>query len=165
MKKITNLGLLLAFGLILSYIESLIPFGFGIPGIKLGLANFAILLCLYTYSGKDAFVLNISRIMLSGFLFGNLYTIIYSLAGGMFSFVAMYLLKKTDKFTMKGTSVIGGVFHNVGQIIIAAFVVSTKGIFYFIPYLIVAGVFSGFIIGVIAQQVMPHIITLKETHQ
>ena len=155
-KKLVNLGLLLAVALILSYVESLIPFGFGIPGIKLGLANLAVLLCLYCMGTKEAIIINVMRILLAGFLFGNLYSIIYSLAGGVTSFVIMWLAKRMKIFTINGISVLGGVSHNLGQILIAAFVVETAGVFYYIPYLIVAGVLTGWLIGFITKLMIPY---------
>lgn len=155
--KTANLGMLLAAALILSYVESLIPFGFGIPGIKLGLANLAVLLCLYRWSGKEAFVLNVLRILLAGFLFGNLYSILYSLAGGCASFFVMWLAKRLNGLTIKGVSVLGGVAHNLGQIVVAAFVVETAGVFYFIPYLLLSGILTGLLIGFVVGLVLPHL--------
>lgn len=157
-KKMVDLGLLLAAALILSYIESLVPFGFGIPGIKLGLANLAVLLCLYRWGAREAIALNIMRILLAGFLFGNLYSIFYSLAGGFFSFLVMWMTKRLNRLTMMGVSVLGGVFHNVGQLLVAAFVVETAGVFYFIPYLLLSGVLTGLLIGFIAKIILPHLI-------
>lgn len=157
MKKTIYMGLLLAFTLLLSYVESLIPFGFGIPGIKLGLANLAVILCLYHGGTRAALGLNITRILLAGFLFGNLYSICYSLAGGMLSFFFMWLTKKTNIFTMKGVSVTGGVFHNLGQILIAAFVVKTAGVFFHIPYLLLAGILTGWLIGFSAGILEPYL--------
>ena len=155
-KKLVTLGFLLSVALILSYIESLIPFGFGIPGIKLGLANLAVLLCLYCLGAKEAVVLNITRILLAGFLFGNLYSILYSLAGGLLSFLVMWLVKRMNFWTIAGVSVLGGVSHNLGQILIAAFVVETVGVFYYIPYLLLAGVLTGWLLGLITKIVIPY---------
>lgn len=155
-KKMVNLGLLLAVALILSYVESLIPFDFGIPGIKLGLANLAVLLCLYCMGTKEAIIINIMRILLAGFLFGNLYSILYSLAGGVASFLVMWLAKKLNLLTVNGVSVLGGVCHNLGQILIAAFVVETAGVFYYIPYLLLAGVVTGWLIGFITKLLIPY---------
>ena len=156
-KKMVELGLLLAAALILSYVESLIPFGFGIPGIKLGLANLAVLLCLYQWGAREAITLNIMRILLAGFLFGNLYSILYSLAGGFFSFLVMWMAKQLNRLTMTGVSVLGGVFHNVGQLLVAAIVVETAGVFYFIPYLLLSGVLTGLLIGFIASLILLHL--------
>ena len=155
-KKLVKLGLLLAIALILSYVESLIPFGFGIPGIKLGLANLAVLLCLYCIGTKEAIGLNIMRILLSGFLFGNMYSIIYSLAGGVLSFLVMWIGKKINLWSISGVSVLGGVGHNIGQILIAAFVVETVGVFFYIPFLLFAGVLTGVLMGLITKLVIPY---------
>lgn len=161
MKRTVFIGLFVAFALILSYVESLIPFGLGIPGIKLGLANLAVLLCLYKYGAKEALLLNITRILLAGFLFGNLYMILYSLTGGIISFCAMCFAKRLDCFTPKGVSVLGGVSHNIGQIFIAAFVVETAGVFFYIPYLIIAGMVTGWLIGVTAEALLPHLKNIE----
>lgn len=161
MKKMVQMGMFLAYALILSYVESLIPFGFGIPGIKLGLPNLAIVVCLYYYGTVEALSLNLMRIMLSGFLFGNLYTIMYSIAGGMFSFFVMCILKRSRRFTVKGVSMAGGVFHNLGQLLIAAFVVATPGVFYYVPYLLIAGSLTGWLIGLSTKTVIPFLHKLE----
>lgn len=155
-KKLAKLSMLLAVSLILSYVESLIPFGFGIPGIKLGLANMAVLICLYCIGTREAIAINVMRILLAGFLFGNLYSIIYSLAGGLLSFVAMWLAKRYDILSIQGASILGGICHNFGQILIAAFVVETAGVFYYFPYLLLAGVITGFVIGLISKILIPY---------
>lgn len=147
----------LAFALILSYVEALLPFSFGIPGIKLGLANLAVLLVLYRLGIKEAFLTDILRIILNGFLFGNLYSIIYSMAGGVLSFLVMSTLKKTKRFSIVGVSMAGGVFHNIGQLFVAAFVVETIGIFYYIPPLLIAGIVTGLLIGLLSQQILARV--------
>lgn len=157
MKKTIFMGLFLAYALILSYVESLIPFGFGIPGMKLGLPNLAILLCLYYYGAMEGFTINMLRIILAGFLFGNLYTILYSIAGGVLSFMVMYIMKHNKRFGLKGISVAGGVTHNIGQILVAVFIVKTAGVFFYLPFLILAGTLTGFAIGFIAQITVPYL--------
>ena len=156
MKKsnyISFMGLLVAVALILSYIESLIPFFYGIPGMKLGLPNMAIVLALYCLGKKDALLINLIRIVLSGLLFGNLAGIIFSIAGAFISYLCMLIAMNTGKFSIKGVSIIGGVTHNVAQILIAAFVVKTSGIVYYMPFLIIAGALTGFLNGFIADAV------------
>lgn len=150
---VAGMGMLLAFALILSYVESLIPFSFGIPGIKLGLANLAVVVGLYLIGTKEAFLIDFMRILLVGFLFGNLYSILYSLAGGMVSFLVMALCKRLNAFSVKGVSMAGGVSHNVSQLAVAALVVETGSVIYYFPALLVAGLVTGFLIGVIAEQV------------
>ncbi len=151
-RKIAYLGVFLALALILSYVESLIPFYFGIPGAKLGLTNLIVVVMLYCTGTKEAFGVSVTRILLAGFLFGNLFSILYSLAGGIFSFLVMMLLKKTGKFHVVSVSVAGGISHNIGQLAAAAFVVKTYDIFYYMPFLLVAGVATGFVIGILAQE-------------
>ena len=151
-RKIAYLGVFLALALILSYVESLIPFYFGIPGVKLGLTNLIVVVMLYCTGTKEAFGVSVARILLAGFLFGNLFTILYSLAGGVLSFIVMCLLKKTGRFHVISVSVTGGISHNLGQLIAAAFVVETYDIFYYMPFLLIAGVATGFVIGMLAQE-------------
>lgn len=155
--KVTFLGLLLAFALILSYIESVIPFYFGIPGMKLGLANMAVLLALYCYGAGEAFVLSVIRVTLASFLFGNLYSLIYSGMGALCSFAVMLLMKKTGRFSMTGVSIGGGVFHNLGQIAVAMAVIETLGGLYYVPVLMIAGMATGALIGIAASTVEPYI--------
>ena len=151
-RKIAYLGVFLALALILSYEESLIPFYFGIPGVKLGLTNLIVVVMLYCTGTKEAFGVSVARILLAGFLFGNLFSILYSLAGGVLSFIVMCLLKKTGRFHVISVSVTGGISHNIGQLIAAAFVVETYDIFYYMPFLLIAGVATGFVIGMLAQE-------------
>ena len=140
-----------------SYIETMIPIQFGVPGIKLGFANIMIVIMLYKSSAKEALLLSIVRIMLSGFLFGNLSSILYSIAGGVLSLEIMTLLKKQGGFSVIGVSVAGGVSHNVGQLIVAMLVVETYQVGYYFPVLLVAGVLTGLGIGVVSQEVLKRI--------
>lgn len=156
-KKTAWLGVLLALSMILSYIESILPFNVGIPGIKLGLPNLIVVLLLYVYGGREAFTVNCLRILLSGFLFGNLYSIFYALAGAVFSFCAMLLLRKTGYFSIVGVSICGGVFHNIGQILIAIVIVETAAPAFYLPVLLAAGAFTGFLIGFTANRMLPYI--------
>lgn len=158
MRRTAELGLLLAMALILSYVESLIPFSFGIPGIKLGLPNLIVLLLLY--DGKrvhEALLVNGLRIVLSGFLFSNLYAILYALAGAAFSFLAMLAGRRTKRLSMMGVSVLGGVFHNVGQLLVAMAVVETLAVAYYVPFLIVAGTLTGALLGFVGMELLPYL--------
>lgn len=138
--------MLTALAFILSYVETLIPFSFGIPGIKLGLANVVVLTALYLLGTGEAFCLSLVRIILAGFTFGNLYSMFYSLAGGVLSLCVMAFLKKTGKFTPMGVSAAGGVFHNVGQIVVAGLVLG-RNIAYYFPFLMVSGIITGLAVG------------------
>lgn len=150
------MGLLLAFSLILSYVEVLIPFQVGIPGVKLGLANLAVLLCLYLLGSRQALILTLTKAVISGFLFGSLSMILYSIAGAFFSFCTMALMKKSKAFHLPVVSAIGGVMHNVGQLLVAAMVIQTYGILYYIPILLIAGLVTGILIGMVTSLVMPY---------
>ena len=152
-RKTAVLGLLIALSLIFSYIESLIPVPLVVPGAKLGLPNALIVLVLYAYGGRDAMIVNGARILLSGFMFGNMFSIVYSLAGALFSFFVMVLAKKSNLFSIKAVSILGGVFHNVGQIIIAAFLVSGISVMAYLPFLLVAGVVTGLCNGILAETI------------
>lgn len=160
-KRTVYRGLLLAFAMILSYVEAQIPFFFGVPGMKLGLANLAVLLTLFLYGAREALVLNIVRIILSSFLFGNMSTLFYSAAGGILSFLAMYSMQKQKGFSVTGISMGGGVFHNAGQLLMAFFVLRTRGIFYYMPALLVSGVITGFVNGIGATAVLPYLKRMK----
>lgn len=153
-RNVAYLGMYLALALICSYVESLIPFYFGIPGVKLGLTNIVVVLLLYTLGAKEAFLVSVVRIILAGFLFGNPFSILYSLSGGALSFLAMYVLKRTEKLKVVTVSVAGGVMHNTGQLIMAALVVENYHILYYIPVLLTAGFITGFFIGILSQEII-----------
>ena len=149
-KKIALYGMFLALALVFSYIEQLIPISLGIPGVKLGLANIITMMVLYYAGFGSAIMISAIRILLSGLLFGSGFAMVYSAAGAIFSILVMTLLKKTGKFGSVGVSVSGGVFHNIGQIIVAAIVLETKALFYYLPVLILSGLGSGIIIGILS---------------
>jgi heptaprenyl diphosphate synthase len=151
-KKVAYFGVFTALALIFSYIESLIPINFGIPGAKLGLANLMVVIVLYKMGAKEAYMLSMVRIVLSGFLFGNLFGILYSLAGGILSLSIMTLLKQTDKFSIIGISMAGAVFHNMGQLIIAGIVVESANVIYYMPALLIVGLATGLVIGIISSE-------------
>ncbi len=152
-KKIAYLGLLIALAFVFSYVEFLIPVNLGVPGAKLGLANLVVVVALYTLGVRDAILLSMIRIVLVGFTFGSMASMLYSFAGGIVSYLAMVIARKTKLLSIAGVSVIGGVFHNVGQIIVAMLVVETASLIYYLPVLILAGTVSGVAIGVLGAMV------------
>lgn len=149
-----------ALALIFSYVESLIPFHIGIPGVKLGLANLIVVVALYKMGTEEAYALSVARIVLSGFLFANLFSIIYSLAGGMLSLTVMVFLKKKGWFSVYGVSLAGGVMHNVGQLLIAMLIVETFSVSYYLPVLLVAGAITGLVIGILAEGMLKRLAGL-----
>ncbi len=154
---IATLGLLLAFALILSYIESIIPFFMGVPGMKLGLPNMAVVLLIYLYGAKEGLIVNVLRIVVSGLLFGSLFGIMFSLSGAALSFIVMILVKKINIFDITGVSVAGGVAHNIAQVLVAAYIVKTSGIIYYLPVLLIAGTVTGFLNGFLAERMLVYI--------
>lgn len=159
--RVAYFGVFTALALIFSYVESLIPIQLGIPGVKLGLANLIIVIALYKMRLSEVFLLSIVRILLSGFLFGNYFSILYSLAGGLLSLAVMALLKKTGDFSVMGISMAGGVSHNVGQLVVAMMVVETFSVGYYLPVLLVAGLVTGFLIGVAAGEMLKRLVNIQ----
>ena len=148
-KKLTTHALLLALALILSYLESLVPMSFAVPGIKLGLPNVVIVYALYKLGAKSAVSISIVRVILVSILFGNVMTMIYSLAGAVLSLALMWLLKKSGKFSPVGVSVAGALGHNAGQIFTAMVLLETSGLIYYLPALCISGAVSGVLIGIL----------------
>ena len=152
-KSIAVFALMIALAFTLSYLESLLPFSIGIPGVKLGLANLVVVVALYTLGEKQALPIAIIRILLAGFTFGNTYSLIYSLCGGLLSFAVMCIAKRT-KLSETGVSVAGGVSHNIGQLAAAAVLMGTAKIAYYLPVLLIAGLITGFLIGILSTKII-----------
>lgn len=142
-------GMFISVTLVVGYLESFIPIPFPVPGIKIGLANIVILWVLFAMNVKSAIIISLLRVVLSGFLFGNLYIMLFSFIGAALSLTVMILLKKTKKFSITGISIAGAVFHNIGQIIVAIIVLENSKIIYYLPFLIISGVIFGLIIGIV----------------
>lgn len=150
-------GMAVALALMVSYVEMLIPFSLGIPGAKLGLTNIVVVLLLYLCDTKTAAGVSGLRIVLAGFLFGNLFGILYGLAGGILSLFCMHFLKKTGCFGIRGVSMAGGVAHNLGQLIVAVLLVKNISLFYYMPFLCLAGAVTGYVIGVLSEEIRKRI--------
>lgn len=148
-KRITLLAMLIAISMILSYLESLLPQIYIVPGIKLGLANIPVMFAIFKLKPTDALIVSGIRILLLSMLFRSFLSFIFSITGGLMSIAFMLLCKKINTFSIMGISVIGGVTHNLGQILIAVFIVNTPGLFFYLPILIVAGTLAGIAIGLI----------------
>lgn len=151
-KRVATCAVMVALAMIFSYVEALIPINFGIPGIKLGLANLVVVVALYSLGWPIAALISLVRILLSALLFGNMASLLYSLAGGILSFIVMALLKKIKGFSVIGVSIAGGVCHDIGQILMAWFMLGSFKIVYYLPVLIIAGALTGLIIGFLAKK-------------
>lgn len=153
-KRLAILSMLLGVAIILGYVEAIIPFDFGVPGVKLGLANVVSLIILYLYKTKEAYIVGILRVIIIGFLFANLSMIFYSLSGLILSITLMFFFVKSRKFSIIGISVIGAIAHNVGQLIVALVLSRVDVILYYIPVLMIAAVITGICTGIVASGVL-----------
>ncbi|KSV57846.1 heptaprenyl diphosphate synthase [Acetivibrio ethanolgignens] len=160
-KKVAVSGVLIALAFIFSYVEVLLPFQLGIPGVKLGLANIVSLVALYLLDEKMAATITVVRVILTGFTFGSLYSMLYSMAGALLSLAFMIGAKRWNKFTMIGVSVLGGVMHNAGQLIMAAVVLKTVPFFYYTPVLILSGIVTGIMIGFLGKGIRERLVKLE----
>ena len=148
------MGLLVALAMILSYVESLIPAFVAVPGVKVGLANIVVIFALYTLGPVEALTVSLLRVILSSFLFGSVLSLLYSLSGALLSLGGMIVMKKLKIFSTLVVSVTGGVLHNVGQILVAWLVLETDVLLYYLPVLILSGVVTGAVIGIIGALVI-----------
>ena len=149
-RTISTVAMTSTLALILSYIESLVPLSFAVPGIKMGLANIAIVFVLYRLGEKEAIAVSLIRLFWVAVLFGSFMTFLYSLAGAALSMTVMIILKRSGKFSAVGVSVAGGITHNAGQIIAAVLLMETAQIAYYLPVLVVSGTVTGVIIGIVS---------------
>lgn len=148
-KRLVLLAMLTAVAMILSYVESLLP-SIGIPGVKMGLANIAVIFALFRFGWKEAAALSLVRVVLVSLLFGSIGAMLYSLAGAVLSLAVMALLRRIDRFSTVGVSVAGGVAHNAGQILMAMLILQTKQLLGYLPVLAVSGIAGGVLTGLVA---------------
>lgn len=142
-------GVLTALAMILSYLETLIPLNLGIPGIKPGLANLVVLIALYMAGPLDACMISLVRVILAGITFGSLSSLVYSASGALFSFLTMWMVKSRDLLPQTGVSIVGGITHNIAQLAVAALVLESGAVFAYFPVLLLAGMITGALIGIL----------------
>ena len=157
-QKAALYGVLVALAMILSYIEVLIPLPVGIPGVKPGLANLVVFFALYSMSAGEAFLISMVRIILVSITFGNGSAFLYSMAGGILSFLVMWICQKKEFLVPTGVSIAGGIAHNVGQLLMASVILENGAVFTYLPVLLAAGCITGGIIGIIGGQIQSRII-------
>ncbi len=148
--KLALLSMILSMALILAYIDSIIPYNFVIPGIKMGLCNIAIVFGLYKLGIKEAILISLTRVFVMTILFSSGVTFIYSIAGAVLSLLVMCILKRFNVFDEYGVSIAGALAHNIGQLLAAIFILQTNTIVYYLPYLLLSGLISGLIIGILS---------------
>ena len=149
-RKVAFLGLSIALAMILSFVESQIPVFTVVPGMKVGLPNLVMVFLLYRVGWKETVVVSLIRVVLVALLFGNLQSLIFSIAGAVLSLTGMILLQKTKLFSPITVSVVGGILHNVGQIIAACLWTRTAQIAYYLPVLFISGICAGVVIGLVS---------------
>ena len=143
-----------ALAIIFGYVEMLLPVFFVVPGMKMGLANLVTVFVLYRYRAKEAAVISLIRIVVIGFLFANLFSILYSLAGAALSLLCMTAARRFSGLSIVGVSILGGVTHNLGQLIVAALVVENGNVFYYFPALLISGLVTGALIGIVTGEIL-----------
>lgn len=158
-RKMVFIALLIAQAIVLNIVERMIPVPFITPGAKLGLANIITVVGIYMLTFQDVLAIVLIRVTMASLLVGNLSGFFYSMSGGILSMLAMYLVYRLfkDKVSIIGISVIGSVFHNIGQVIIATFVVNNLGIAAYLPVLLIAGVGTGIFVGITSKQLIVYL--------
>jgi len=149
------MSILLALMLVLGFVESLIPLGVGVPGIKLGLANGVLLFALYMLGVKEALVLLVLKITVPLlYIPGYLQTILYSMAGSVLSMAGMLLIRRIKGISILGVSIVGAAMHNVGQVLMAMLILQTNSLLYYLSVLMVSGIVTGILTGTAARLVI-----------
>lgn len=156
-RRIAEVGLLLALAVLFGYVEALIPVPMPVPGMKLGLANIVIVTILYRRGFKEAIAISALRVLIIGFLFGNLFSITYGLAGTALSLLGMSLIRKCGRFSVLSVSAFGGLLHNCGQVLVAAAVVIGFPWQWYLPLLCLAGLCAGTVTGFLNCLVLPRV--------
>ncbi len=161
-QRIALSGILTSLMLVFGFIERQFPLPVPIPGIKLGLANSVLLYALYMMGIRQTIVLMLLKVLMSWLIYMNMSAMLYSFAGGVLSVAAMILLSRMNGVSIVGVSALGAVFFNVGQMLMAAWVLGTPQLIVtYLPVLMVSGVLTGVLTGVVARMVMKHLRMMK----
>lgn len=153
-KYVARFGLLTAMALVLGYVERFIPVPIPAPGVKIGLANTVLLYAVYLMDWKSALLLMVVKVLLSGLLFSGVSGMMYAFAGGALSLAVMLLLRKAKGMSIVGTSIAGAAAHNVGQVLVACLMVNTRAMIGYLPVLLISGVITGLLTGMVAKLVI-----------
>ena len=149
-RRLTQISIIISFALILSFIESRIPAFVAIPGVKVGLANIAVIFMLYKFGVREAITVSLVRVFIVALLFGTPVSLFYSISGAVLSFAVMLVLKQLTPLKEVTVSVAGGVMHNVGQIAAASIMLETNVVLYYLPFLLLSGTVAGIVVGIVA---------------
>lgn len=160
LQKVVRLSMFTALAIVLNIFESYVPIiNLNIPGVKVGLTNIVILSVIYLYGFKEALYVSIIRIFVVGILRTGLFStaFLFSLSGSIISLFAMYMVKKIKMFSIVGVSIVGSIFHSIGQIIMAYFLLKNINVMYYLPFIIIISIVTGIIIGIISKEVINHL--------
>ena len=161
-KKVVFLGVLTSVALVLSYLEAILPpIMAAVPGIKMGLPNIVMIFLLYRFGVKESAMVSLVRLFIVALLFGNVMTFAYSFAGAALSLILMAICKKTKVFSVVGTSVVGGVAHNLGQILVAIVLLDTVQIGYYMAVLAITGTIAGVFVGFVGALILKRLEKYK----
>ena len=157
-KMLVFISMLVTQALILSYIESMLP-AIPIQGAKLGLANIATVLALSTLPFKFCLLIVVARTLLTGLLFGNMASILYSISGGILSLIAMFLMMRVlkDSISLVSVSILGAIFHNLGQLGVAILVLSNPRLIVLLPYLFLIAIPTGLFVGMVSKYLLRYL--------
>ena len=155
-RKIAYGGIFAALALLMGYVEAMIPLPLP-AGVKLGLSNVVVVLCLYTLGGRAAFGISLVRVVLAALLFKGFLSFWYSRAGALLSFAVMVLAKRSGHFSIRGVSMLGGVSHNVGQMVVAVLFLGRAVVLTLSPLLLVSGLLAGFGIGLVSERCIRYV--------
>lgn len=162
-RRMTLISLLVAQGLVLHVVEGMLPIPFIAPGARLGLTNIITLMALYILDFNEVLLVVVLRVLLATLIAGNMSSFMYSIVGGILSFLSMYILKKIGKENVSiiGVSVIGAIFHNIGQVIVAGLIINNAMIISYLPILLIAAIGTGVFIGVTGKFLLPFLNRLN----
>ncbi|MDO4295718.1 MAG: Gx transporter family protein [bacterium] len=159
--QVAKYGMLIALACVCSVVENMIPISIGVPGVKLGLANLVTIVSLYTLSLRGTIMIAAVRVLLTSLMFGGMSMWLYSMAGCVLSLICMVTAKKAKAFGMLGVSILGGVGHNIGQMLVAMLVMESVQIGYYFAVLLAAGIAAGCAVGILAAIVLKRIAFLR----
>ena len=161
-KKITFLGLMVGYSLILYILETYItnPLIVFFPGAKLGLTNIITLISLLILGLKETFIIVTVRVILSSIFTGPMSYLLFSIGGAYLSLILMYLATKIKGFSTIGVSIIGAIGHNIGQLLVASVIVENLLVVTYLPFMLVTSLVTGFFVGLVSKFCYPKMVKM-----
>lgn len=162
---ITTISAFVALSLLLFYVENFLPPLIPVvPFAKIGLSNIVTLVALYVIGGKKAFIVLVTRCLISSLFMGNIFSLVYSLSGAIVSFIVMLLLYKTCRkfLSIVVISIVSAILHNLTQVFIASLIVGNIYVLTLLPYLLIVSIIAGIITALCAKFIINKIYFKKE---